>query len=82
MSAATNHRLVFDQKAKVARLQWDVVVANGFLPVPGGEVILTSPEDCDACAALQFLSEEQLQGLQWFWIDMELAHHEQKNKEV
>lgn len=68
--SATNHRLVFDQKAKVARLQWDIVVTSGFHPVPGGEVILTSPKDCDACAALQFLSEDQLIDLQWFWIDV------------
>ncbi|MBI3020217.1 MAG: hypothetical protein HYY60_02735 [Parcubacteria group bacterium] len=76
---ATNHRLVFDHKAKVARLQWDVIVAPGFRPVPGGEVILTSPEDCDACAALKFLSEEHLQELQWFWMDVE--EEQQKNEE-
>ena len=66
---ATNYRLVFDEEAKVARLLWDTVVSPGFKPVPGGEVILTSPEDCDACAAVKFLSEEQLLDLQWFWAD-------------
>ena len=55
--SATNYRLVFDEEARGARLLWDEEVAPGCKPVPGGEVILTSPEDCDACAAVKFLSE-------------------------
>ena len=68
--SATNFRLMFDTKTSVARLLWDDIPIPGFHPVSGGEVILTSPEDCDACAALKFLSEDQLLALQWFWVDV------------
>lgn len=68
--SATNFRIVLDEEAKVARLFWDEIPFPGFHPVPGGEVILTSPEDCDVCAALKFLSEDQLLDLRWFWIDV------------
>ena len=76
--SATNFRLVFDYGAKVARLLWDEVVIPGFHPVHGGEVILTSPDDCDSCAALKFLSEERLLDLQWFWVDVSEEQSERK----
>jgi hypothetical protein len=74
MPQIRNVRLEFDEESKSIKVHWEVDLCDGFLPTPRS-IVLNSYEEANACELLrEYLSEDELIGVDYFWLDVGKIH--------